>query len=151
MINYLSASDLIITRLRDKTSLLDNQIRAARSDDWVIKNPLNVPVSISVIHFDDQPVMDKGGSTGFGLKQFSVQEWMIVISANNKSDCGNKAKQDAGAIMLETLLALQGWKPSKEHGAMFRKPSPFRPTEDNKGFVHQSFIFATKINVVGIG
>jgi len=149
MDNYLAASSLIIARLHDKVpQIVKSRVRAAQSEKWVIKNPLDD--SISVIFHDDQPVEADGGQIDWGKNQISEQFWLVVISSKNVTDSGNAARKELGVIALNVLQALQGWLPSAEHSELYRRRCPFRVTDDEKGFVHISFLFSTRIVIDGL-
>lgn len=144
--NFLSAGALITQRLIDAGVAPSNKVRRAQSASWVAANQLDG--SVSVIFFDDQPDISAGGNARRGKTQASDQFWQIIVSSRNVADAGNAARQDAGVIVLQTLIALQGWIPSTKHGELYRQKSPVRAT-DNNGFVHMPLMFSTKVITTG--
>jgi hypothetical protein len=144
--NFLAASGLIVQRLRDESVAAANKIRPAPSAAWVTKNALDG--SVNVIFFDDVPDLGQGGQSQRGKIQSSEQFWLVVVSAKNVADAGNAARQDAGIILLHTLIALQGHRLSPEHSELHRQKTPYRATDDN-GFAHLPVLFSTKIITTG--
>lgn len=146
MDNFLTASTLIVQRLRDEQVAGTNKIRPAPSSAWVTKNAIDG--SVNVIFFDDVPDLTPGGQSQRGKVQSSEQFWLIIVSAKNVADAGNAARQDAGIILLHTLVALQGHRLSPDHSELHRQKSPYRATDDN-GFVHLPALFSTKVITTG--
>lgn len=65
MDNFLAASALMVAYLRQQiTTVPENNIRAAVSLEWAVKNALSP--SVNVIFFDDVPDTGPGGSCGKG-------------------------------------------------------------------------------------
>lgn len=146
MNSFLSASGLIIKRLVDEQVVDAKKIRPAPSAAWVIANGLDA--SVNVVFYDDIPDENTGGQSQRGKVQSSQQLWLVIVSAKNVADAGSKASLDAGVIFLHTLIALQGYKLSPEHGELHRKRLPYRAVYDN-GFAHLPALFATKIITTG--
>lgn len=147
MDNFLSAAALMSTYLQQHiTTVPPNNIRAAASLEWVVKNPLSPAVSI--IFFDDVPETGPGGSTQQGKTQASLQFWLILLSMRNVSDAGPAAQRDVGELIIALLTALQGCRLSEQHQPLHRQKCPFRKT-DKDGFAHFPFLFATKIITTG--
>jgi len=144
--NFLSASGLIIQRLVDEQVAAANKIRPAPSPAWVTKNALDG--SVNVIFFDDVPDLTPGGQSQRGKVQSSEQFWLIIVSAKNVADAGNAARQDAGLILLNALVALQGFLLSPDHSELHRQKAPYRATDDN-GFAHLPALFSTKVITTG--
>ena len=143
MLSFLSASGLLIQRLVDQKVADAIKIRPAPSAAWVVANALDA--SINVIFLDDTPDED---SSQRGKVQVSQQFWLVIVSAKNVANAGTQAGQDAGVILLNTLVALQGYRLSKEHGELQRKKSPYRAIYDN-GFAHLPVLFSTQILTTG--
>jgi hypothetical protein len=143
MDNFLSASGLLVTYLQQKiTTVPSLNIRPAVSIEWAIKNALSP--SINVIFIEDQPDTAEGGSRGRGKVQTSLQLWLMLLSMRNVADAGTAAQADVGELIMQLLVALQGYELSKQHQPLHRQKCPFRKT-DKDGFSHFPFMFSTKI------
>lgn len=143
MDNFLSASGLMVTYLQQQiTTVPSLNIRPAVSIEWAIKNALSP--AINVIFVDDQPDTAEGGSRGRGKVQVSTQYWLILLSLRNVADAGTAAQVDAGELITQVLIALQGYELSDQHQPLYRQRCPFRKT-DAAGFAHIPFMFSTKI------
>ena len=148
MDSFLSASGLLIKRLRSQQVTDNNKIRPAPSAAWAIKNALDG--AVNVVFFDDIPDESQGGQRARGKVQTSRQLWLIIVSAKNVADAGTAASLDAGIIMLRTLVALQGHQLSPEHQELQRKKSPYRAVYEN-GFAHLPALLSTQIITIGKG
>ncbi len=146
MLSYLSASGLIMQRLVDEQVADDKKVRPAPSAAWAIANALDA--SVNVIFYDDLPDESTGGSSQRGKVQSSQQLWLVIVSARNVADAGVRSSLDAGIIFLNTLVALQGYRLSAEHGELQRKRLPYRAIYDN-GFAHLPALFSTKVITTG--
>jgi hypothetical protein len=146
MDSFLSASGLLIERLRNQRVTDNNKIRPAPSAGWAVKNALDG--AVNVVFFDDIPDESQGGQRAHGRVQNSQQLWLIIVSSKNVSDAGAAASVDAGIIMLRTLVALQGYQLSTNHQALHRKKSPYRAVYEN-GFAHLPVLLSTQIITIG--
>jgi len=146
MHSFLSASGLIIQRLIEQQVADAKKIRPAPSAAWVVANALDG--SVNVVFFDDVPDEGQGGQSQRGKVQISQQSWLLIVSAKNVADAGSKAGQDAGVILLQTLVSLQGYRLSPEHGELQRKKTQYRAIYDN-GFAHLPALFSTQVIITG--
>lgn len=148
MDSFLSASGLLIDRLRSQQVTDSHKIRPVPSAGWAVKNPLDG--SVNVAFFDDIPDESQGGQRAHGRVQNSVQLWLIIVSSKNVSDAGAAASVDAGIIMLRALVALQGHQLSPAHQELHRKKSPYRAVYEN-GFAHLPVLLSTQVITIGKG
>jgi hypothetical protein len=150
MDNYLSAEALIKQRLVDKVpAILPHHVLSATDLDGVKESGQPTP-ALHVIYFDDEVPTGEGGHAGTGRSQLVNQLWLVTLVVRNVKDkAGAGSRNDAGLLIGSVLSALQGWKPSSEHGPLYRRKSPYRTTYRN-GFGYFTFLFSTKISVMGL-
>jgi hypothetical protein len=143
--NYFDLGGLIVDYLKTPSALPDvsANIRASASLEWVIKNPLHN--SVNVVFFDDVP----GAEARRGASQISDQYWLIVVTCRNVSDPGVAVLADAGVLFGGVLRALQGWRPSPQHGELYRRKCLYRKT-DRDGYGHIPALFSTRVFTTGI-
>lgn len=141
--NFVSAGGLAVAYLQAQLPTVPtNNIRAAVSLEWVVKNPLHK--SVNVIFFDDVP----GNEARRGVSQLSDQYWLMVVTWQNVADAGVTALNEAGELVGSVLQTLQGWPPSAQHLPFERKKCPYRKT-DRDGFTHFPLLFSTRIETQG--
>jgi len=150
MENYLAAEALIKQRLIDKVPAIPaHHVLSAADLDGVKENAQATP-ALHVIYFDDEVPTGEGSQAGTGRAQLVNQLWLVTLVVRNvKGKTGAGNRNDAGLLIGPVLAALQGWRPSAEHGPLYRRKSPYRVTYRN-GFGYFTYLFSTKISVTGL-
>jgi hypothetical protein len=138
--NYLAAEALIIARLQDRLTG-EAAVRAVLGAwDMAQIEESTQPTPAVHIYYDRDDVLAGGG------KDIRInQVWTIAVAIRNHSDIlGIAARQDAGPILSAVHQALQGWKPSAQHGAMNRTNGPPHWLSDS-GISYHPLTFTTLI------
>jgi hypothetical protein len=143
--NYLSVEALITDRLKEPARSLPQVLSAGDLEG--VKEASQKHPAIHLINLPDAIPNGKNDSAVNGKNQIVQQRWMVVIVVKNVSTSA-KLREDAGPIISGAIKALQGWKPSPEHGHMLRKDAPYRQTYRN-GFGYFPLLFTTQIITTG--
>jgi len=143
--NYLSVEPLIKARLQEAARELPKVLAA--DDLEGVKEASQMTPAIHLLNLPDYIPQGKGDSAIRGKSQIVHQRWLTVIVVKNVRDAA-ALRQAAGPLISGVIKALQGWKPSKEHGEMYRKDAPYRQTYRN-GFGYFPLLFTTRIITTG--
>lgn len=144
MDNYLSAEQPIIDRVAAMVTGLKGVYSAADLDGVVEKEQFTPAVHVL---FKGDRIVDGQGRSSNGEKQLVDQLWYAVVAVRNvrANDIGKDARADAGAIVIQVLHALQGFKPTVEHDPMKRIQGV--DPGYSKGFLYIPILFSTRVTI----
>jgi hypothetical protein len=145
MTNYLSAEQPIMDRIRAEVSDVVYVLSAADLDGVSEKEQFTP--AVHVLYKGDKVDTGPGGQASDGSKQNVDQQWYAVVAVRNArtSDTGKDARSDAGTIVLKVLKALQGFKPTVDHGPMKRTNGA--DPGYSKGFLYVPLLFTTRVTI----
>lgn len=143
--NYFSAQSLIISQCQQLLAddAVNCAVRAANGWRHALEQLQMVP-AIFVWHQTDRIPSGATASRGNGRNQIVDQVWSLVVAVRNVSDAAGAAAQSNADPIIATLLKLQGWKPSAEHGHLYRAQSPYQSAYVN-GYGVYPFAFQSRI------
>lgn len=144
MDNYLSAEQLIVTRLKERVPELVGAFSAADLDS--VQEAKQTHPAAHVLYYGDR-IVEGSGRSSIGDCQTVDQVWYVILVVKNaRTQLTNEAaRADAGPLILKILKALQGWQPSPEHSPMKRVNGAAPGFKS--GFAYLPFCFTTRITV----
>jgi hypothetical protein len=119
-LDYLFLEDLFIERIRNEvTGLADVK---GIPDLQVLDDQTQNSPTVYVVYLGDGVVPGPEGQGGLKKVQVTKQYWAVVLSVQT-ADAGNDgeaARREAGPLLGQLMVALQGWKPANDVDALSR-------------------------------
>lgn len=138
MENYLSAGPLIIDKLKAEIPDLANFIFNTADLEGVSGAKQHAP-ALHVLYFGDRVLESRGPAC-------TVEQlwYVVVVTRNVKTQItAEDARMEAGVLAKKVMLALLGWEPTNEHGAM-KRTNGVSPAF-GAGFAYVPLLFTTKL------
>ncbi len=142
--DYLAAEPLIVARLRAQVAgVPDANVLTAADLAGVEARAQHTP-ALHLIYDGDEPLGEPGQSET-GDTQITWQRWLLVVAVRSARDTtgGSGARAVAGPLLVATIQALAGWRPSADHSPLVRAGAP-RPVFD-AGFAYYPQLYRTAI------
>jgi len=147
MDDFMSLEPLLIKRISDHVPGYKEKVFGAPElENFAGKKRTPPMPSCDVVFAGLRPVDDRGDGT-----TRIEQTWYVVPRVKNlrKVATGTAAREDAGPLVLQTLQALLGWKPSNDHRALKLAKPP--PPEYLVGALEVPLSFTTEVVIKPIG
>lgn len=124
MKDYLAAEPLIIERVRARcaTELGLRQVIGV-ADLEGVESARQVLPAAYVLYGGERVPEER---THRGAVQQVNQRWYVVLAQSNRRDAshGSDWRREIGGMLAALNAALQGWKPSAEHGELTKAAAP---------------------------
>lgn len=137
--DYLEYGTYIIDRLKDQ---LDH-ITVLTSDDLTDVTETAQILPAAHVYFSGESF---GDSAGKGVSHVVTQKWTVVIAVRNLK----KSTQPLGAIVAETIKALQGYQVNDpKYGALYREQAQ-APVYNPGGYIYFPLTFSVRFITTGL-
>lgn len=133
--NYFAAGDGIVTKLKTIPGL--QEVATAADVDRVMEGVVATPAAFVIYDGDEV--------AGDGRAAVVVQRWGVIIVAQGLDYTG--ARDGVGSLLMDVLLALQGFTPAEQHTQLSRVSGP-PPRYYPGGFAQIPLMFTTRRPVV---
>lgn len=142
--DYFSIEPLMIQRLKDAAI---PGVRAVYSSAEIarVEENMQITPALHVLFHGDNVLEGKGNQAEKGKKQKIEQNWMIVVAVNHAAQINPAAEmnQQAGEIISQVLTQLSGWRPSFDHGELYRVNGP--GPDRRAGFAYFPLVFKSAV------
>lgn len=142
MDNFYSAEMPIIDRLKERLEL--SAVYSQADIDGLRKSGGQPDEAVAVIYRDFR-VQDADQES---LDLLLFQRWLIVPMSRNVREIatGAGARDAAGELLLRVIKALNGWRPTAEHGPLLLT-APGAPRQYRDGVAYAPAQFETLIRI----
>ena len=145
--NYLELEGLIEARLQDRVVDQGSARAVYPAPDLAALTESTIKLPAVGLHLRRERVATgENGTVGNGQAQTATQEWQISVIAQNKRGA-QAARDDAGALIIEVIKALSGWRPAQYFPSLRRANAP-GPTY-NAGIQIYPLVYESTITVQG--